>query len=557
MKMLTPAVLRDHVPFLPPIRNTDKLLHSGEKTRGRLSQTSKIRPQTKGKEPESASQMEDDSKKYSLTKDEVALFRNSHKQSVCVAMLRQGLHRSFSELLGLTHRWNAVRDASERGSDIWEQQPLEEQDHKLDQLQLCLTRAEAAQRAGRYEEVYENQVALACYFVEPEDKWLAHHFYERSLLSAAMVTTDGGRREAEANSNMGHVCTERDGVSVAGQLERAQAHYEAFHHLTEGRGWEDEAGRTLHSRACQCLWRIYTLLADNMLENKDYQPAIQTLTKAFLLAKEGGDKAVEGKAAYRVGLAYQSVGDHETAETYLNLYMDISADLGDDESLGTAYKAVAKSLESEGKLGESVQYLEKFVEVSQDESLKHNLEEACMCLGVFFCSRGQYDRGCQHFQRAYEIAQNLHSVAVLQKAQVYLGTARACMMMSTYSSHVAQARHVHTCRLVAWKESRNDTFAQADGFILLLPSALTSSLKSDSVPAIPPPWFTEEAVLWVMRSYFLSNHLICFFPYPIFYFIYFFTFLYFVLANSNLAVLFLRFMSGFASCSEPSEVLLV
>ncbi|XP_061109168.1 tetratricopeptide repeat protein 29 [Conger conger] len=454
--MLTPAVLRDNVPFLPPIRNTDKLLQSREKLGGRISQTSKVRPQSRGRETESSSPMEDDSKKYSLTKDEVALFRNCHKQSVCVDMLRQGYHRSFSELLALLHRWNATRDASERGSDIWEQQPLEEQDHKLDQLCHFLTRAEAAQRADLYEEVYEHQVSLARYFVEPEDKWLSHHFYESSLVTARKVKTDWGRKEAEANSNMGHVCTER------GQLETARAHYEAFHHLTEGQAWRDEAGQALHSQACECLWRIHTLLADRMLENKDYRPAIETLTKAFQMAREGGDKAVEGKAAYRVGLAYQSAGDHETAERYLNLYMDISTVLGDDESLGTAYKAIAKSLESEGKLGESIELLEKFVEVSQDESLKHNLEEACMCLGVFFCSRGQYDKGCQHFERAYEIAQHLNSVAVLQKAQVYLGTARACMMMSAYSSHVAEARNVDSCKLVVWKETRNDMFNQAD-----------------------------------------------------------------------------------------------
>ncbi|KAJ8383185.1 hypothetical protein SKAU_G00039630 [Synaphobranchus kaupii] len=454
--MFTPAVLREHVPFLPPIRNTDKLFQSRDKLRGSLSGTSKARAQTKAKEPEQTSQVEDDSNKYSLTKDEVAIFRNSHKHNLCVEMLRQGYHRSFSELLALIHRWNATRAAAEHGASIWQQQPLEEQHHKLDQLQHLLTRAETAQRAGRYEEVYENQVALACYFVEPEDKWLSHHFYETGLVSARRVKQDGGRREAEANSNMGHVCTER------GQLETAREHYEAFHHLTEGQAWKDEAGRTLHSQACQCLWGIYTLLADKMLENKEYGPAIETLTKAFQMAKEGGDKAVEGQAAYRVGLAYQSAGNHRTAERYLNLYVDISTVLGDEESLGNAYKAFAKSLESEGKLGESVEYLEKFVEVSQDESLKHNLEEACMCLGVFFCSKGQYDRGCQHFERAYEIAQHLNNVCVLQKAQVYLGTARACMMMASYSGQVAQARRVDTCKLVAWKESRNDMFIDAD-----------------------------------------------------------------------------------------------
>ncbi|KAI1883654.1 hypothetical protein AGOR_G00233790 [Albula goreensis] len=271
--MFAPAVLREHVPFLPAIANTDKLLQSREKFRERLSQTSKSRvlTQSKVKETGSATQVGEDSKKYSLTKDEVALFRHSQKHNVCVDMLRQGYHRSFSEMLALIHRWNASREAAEHGSAIWQQVPLEEQAQKLDQLQHFLTRAESAQRAGQYDEMYDNRVALARYFVEPEDKWLSHHFYETSLLSARMVKTDGGRREAEANANIGHVLTEQ------GQLETAQEHYEAFYHLTEGQAWKDEAGQTLHSQACQYLWRIYTLLADNLLENKEYGPAIHTL----------------------------------------------------------------------------------------------------------------------------------------------------------------------------------------------------------------------------------------------------------------------------------------
>ncbi|KAJ8403610.1 hypothetical protein AAFF_G00349360 [Aldrovandia affinis] len=454
MKMFTPAVLREHVPFLPAITNTDKLLHSREKLRERLSRTPNVREQRKLKETKSISQKEDDSKKSSLTKGEVALFRHSHKHNVCVDMLRQGYHRSFSEFLALIHRWNASRETTYHGSAIWQQQqPLEEQAHKLDQLQLCLTRAEAGQRAGRYEEVYDNQVQLARYFVDPEDKWLAHYFYENSLISARKVKMDGGRREAEANSSMGQVYTER------GQLETAREHYEVFHHLTEGQAWKDEDGQPLHARACQCLWRIYTLLADKIPEDKEHGPAIEILTKAYQMSKEGGDKKVEGKAAYQVGLAYQSVGDQETAKRYLHIYMDISTVLGDDESLGNACKAIAKSLESEGNLVEAVQYLEKFMEVSQHESLKHNLEEACMCLGVFFCSRGQFDKGCQHFERAYEIAEELKNMAALQKAQVYLGTARAYKMMVAYSGHIAET-NMET--LLAWKDNRIDMFNDAD-----------------------------------------------------------------------------------------------
>lgn len=79
----------------------------------------------------------------------ICSYQNSFKHSICIEMLRQGYHKSFSELFALIQKWNALRDAGGPGSAIWQQKPLEEQHEKLDQLQHFLTRAEAAQRAGK------------------------------------------------------------------------------------------------------------------------------------------------------------------------------------------------------------------------------------------------------------------------------------------------------------------------------------------------------------------------------------------------------------------------
>ncbi|MBN3277806.1 TTC29 protein, partial [Polyodon spathula] len=76
-------------------------------------------------------------------------YKNSHKHSVCVNMLHEGYHKSFSELFALIQKWNTSREAAGPGSAIWQEEPLEKQPDKLDQLQHFLTRAEAAQRAGQ------------------------------------------------------------------------------------------------------------------------------------------------------------------------------------------------------------------------------------------------------------------------------------------------------------------------------------------------------------------------------------------------------------------------
>ncbi|NXP78608.1 TTC29 protein, partial [Ramphastos sulfuratus] len=98
-----------------------------------------------------------------------------------------------------------------------------------------------------------------------------------------------------------------------GHIMRAAEHYEAFYQLAEGSTWKDETGRTYNSLACEHLWRIYTLLADKMLENKEHQKAIRMLTKASKLAKEGGNMKMEGEAAYCLSLAYHLAGELQAA----------------------------------------------------------------------------------------------------------------------------------------------------------------------------------------------------------------------------------------------------
>ncbi|NXD40629.1 TTC29 protein, partial [Copsychus sechellarum] len=98
-----------------------------------------------------------------------------------------------------------------------------------------------------------------------------------------------------------------------GNVTKATEYFEAFYQITEGTSWKDETGRTYASLACQHLWRIYTLLADKMLENKEHQEAIKMLKKALKMAKEGGDIKTQGEAAYCLSLAYHFSGEHETA----------------------------------------------------------------------------------------------------------------------------------------------------------------------------------------------------------------------------------------------------
>nr|XP_035973000.1 tetratricopeptide repeat protein 29-like [Halichoerus grypus] len=286
-------------------------------------------------------------------------------------MLRDGYHKSFSELFALMEKWDALRETARVRSLLWLQRPLEEQPDKLDHFYHYLTRAEAAERKEYFEGVYNNLYALACYFNNSEDKWVRNYFYERCFKIAQLIKIDGGKKEAEAHAHMG-LLFEEDG-----QLLEAAEHYEAFHQLTQGRVWKDETGRFLNLLACESLLRTYRLLSDKMLENKEYKQAIRILIKASEIAKEGSDKKMEGEASYYLGLAHLAAGEYETALTVLNTYSKISTDLDDDLSLGRAYEAIAKVLQRDGFL---IMVVLVVVVVSSGKKKKKNRYRLCQVL---------------------------------------------------------------------------------------------------------------------------------------------------------------------------------
>uniref|UniRef100_A0A8C3BDR2 Tetratricopeptide repeat protein 29 n=1 Tax=Cairina moschata TaxID=8855 RepID=A0A8C3BDR2_CAIMO len=376
--------------------------------------------------------------------------RNSYKENICIDMLRQGYHKSFSELFTLIQKWNALREAAGPGSAIWQQKSLEEQPDKLDQLYHFLTRAEAAQRAGHYGEVYDNQLNLAYCFNDPEDEWLRNYFYERCFNTAQLIKTDGGKRQAQAHAHAGLISEEQ------GHVMKAAEHYEAFYQLTEGSTWKDEAGRTYNSLACEHLWRIYTLLADKMLENKEQEQAIKMLRKAFIMAKAGGDKKMEGEAAYCLSLAYHFAGEEKTALSILNTSVKIFTALCDSSGLGRAYEMIAKILVSQGKVDETLMSLEEFMKVAEDAHLSQSLVDACVLLGNIYNERGNYNKAFEYFTKAFEAASILNNLPLEGETKTYCGIAKTHKLMVAFNSYIEAEDPVSLKYLLAWKENRSD-----------------------------------------------------------------------------------------------------
>ncbi|KAK5893227.1 hypothetical protein CgunFtcFv8_006120 [Champsocephalus gunnari] len=348
-----------------------------------------------------------------LSKAEISLFRNSLKQNICVELLQQGFHRSFSELFLLLRSDQQRRAEEEFESD---ELPLEQQWDKMETLRRHLSRAEQAE----------------------------------NTCSWTVTGSRGGRSRpaTEARACLAEVYLQ------LGDLQAARQQADQCLQQAEGEGWVDSSGQPLRLRALRALSSVYSRLADAPLEAEDHSEALRLLHRGHSIAAEAEDKKLEFDTLFRLGLTYQSAGDHDTAKQLFNTCMQICGSLHDAEGLGKSYKALSKSIESEGNTQETLECLEKLVDISRDNGLKRNLADAFICLGNTYFTMREYSRASEFFLQGYEVSCELGDVALLQKAQVLVGTSRARSLFGKFSADVESCSPAALKRLILWKDTR-------------------------------------------------------------------------------------------------------
>ncbi|TMS02201.1 Tetratricopeptide repeat protein 29 [Larimichthys crocea] len=192
---------------------------------------------------------------------------------------------------------------------------------------------------------------------------------------------------------------------------------------------------------------FFLLLSDQSRRSADFSLAVQLqtpldqhqdkletirrhLSSAEQAERSAEDKHSEAGASYQLGLGYQRAGDHTAAKQFFNRSMQMCGTLQDTEGLGKCYKAMAKSLHSEGNDAEAIRFLEKLVDICV--MMPRQLVEAFLSLGHVYFTQGQYERASEFFLKSYELSCDLDDVALLQEAQVWVGSARAHSTVREY-----------------------------------------------------------------------------------------------------------------------------
>ncbi|XP_022108504.1 tetratricopeptide repeat protein 29-like [Acanthaster planci] len=398
-------------------------------------------------------------KKPSLTKLDTQKYRNTFFHNLCLEMLKDGFHRSFSEVFALVQQQKAEINAAGPDSLLQDRRLLAEQEVKLEEMKKRLTEAELALRIDDIDGVFTARNHLAEYFLDTGDLWLSDHFFISCLEMAQKIKGDGRRKEGEAHCNMGRAYERRK------EYREAAVHFEAFDDLTsKNPDWKNAEGQSLHSEACEHLRRLYTTIAEiyQQGEGKDPQEAIANLLKAFEKAKESGDGQKEGEASYRLGLAYESIGDSETALMYHTGFMDICKKVGDQDGMGKACEAIAKAYEKQGKLDEAVRYLEMFEDIAEksDQLAAHG--KACSCLGEIYNSLGKYKKASHYFGKAFNIARSMDKPPFFEAMRAEFGIANAHGALRRFMGLIERPDKTKMLELIDWKDVRNDQMAEEE-----------------------------------------------------------------------------------------------
>eukprot|EP00217_Crustomastix_stigmatica_P011837 CAMPEP_0183797340 /NCGR_PEP_ID=MMETSP0803_2-20130417/15412_1 /TAXON_ID=195967 /ORGANISM="Crustomastix stigmata, Strain CCMP3273" /LENGTH=410 /DNA_ID=CAMNT_0026042009 /DNA_START=52 /DNA_END=1284 /DNA_ORIENTATION=- len=365
------------------------------------------------------------------------------KQSLLVEMLVEGHPAAFVDMFYLTHRDGVADDTptpaelEARGIDPETFVPEEEvAPESLQFLKEQLVLADDAARKSQMREVFDAYMRLARYFEGADNHRKAIFFYEKCLKTAQSAGDSDG--ELEANLHMGGACEH------VGDTEKAAEYHEKHHALALQCGDDDAL-----STAQQNLVQVYRRRADELEEAGELGAAVSSLDKCLAVAKQSTDTTAEGLANYRLGQAYEKLGDYQRALQYHQDYRRLCTLSGDKTGEGTACCALASTHQALGDTEAAISNLETFLELAKNGD-PASQARACCSLGIIYMKQKKFERAVTYFEKFFEVARSLHDRRMLDVARVNLGIARGSVRTGRLMDIVASDAHT----LLQWKNVR-------------------------------------------------------------------------------------------------------
>lgn len=381
------------------------------------------------------------------------------KKSLSISMLLEGRTQAFVEFFNVTHgNLGGVASTSGQNRSRGGGKGAAAGDDPLPQEALLLMRtrlskADAAAREGKMEEVYASYQALAGYFSQLGRLEHSEFFMKKALRLAREGAWAAGI--VEGYLALGTVYEGLQDIPSA-----ISCHERRLATAIDNSLAEDAEG------AYRSLTAVYLRQAEAEEHVGNLAAALASYGRCLGAAERAGDTRVVARANLRMGLLHHEASRWHDAMTHLRRYIEgggSEALGGDQVSEGVAHTTLARCLreigDSEGSVGLLESYLEATVQqrggaggASQD---LRGPAIACCTLGVIHYEKGEYPKAVVSFERLFEISRALGDRGMTDVARFNLGVARGAQRIATFMAVVAE----DLPKLLSWKVSRADIFS--------------------------------------------------------------------------------------------------
>lgn len=367
------------------------------------------------------------------------------KQDLLIDVLVEGFPDAFIDFFHLTHR-SASELAGELDDEEVAAQPecgfVPTDDIYTESLPFVkdnLINIDEATRKGDTREVYTSCINLARYFEDVAHYDKALVFYQKAkVLTFRMEEID---LLIDVTRSLGMI-HER-----LGDINSAMSFHEKHLELCDKlQGDEKEQQR---QQANQNLVKVYQRSADLLESSGNIQKSIVLLDKCLDACNACGDETSAGHVNYRLGLAYQKLGEQEKALAFHSQYYDISVKLEDKTGEGIACCALAEAHQDLGNVDDAIKNLEAYLELAKNED-PGSQARACCRMGIIYYRQMKFDSAVTYFEKFFELARSLNNRRMLDTARVNLGIARGSAQFPKYVEVV----NSNMPTLLHWKNAR-------------------------------------------------------------------------------------------------------
>lgn len=362
------------------------------------------------------------------------------RRKFCVELLMNGCPVAYEHLFNLTTINKAL------GCDA----------DKMRVLQQKLVQVETAQKNNDIISSFMNLRFLGGYFESKGDfleseilHTLALDFVLNPLNAPGIFTSD---QIAEAYHSQGHVREVRGRVDLA---------LESFHKMHEFALKGCKSGTDLSPVFVSCCTQMIQLLtkqADKFETEKQFDLAIEPLTRALEFAQVGCLMDLVRMAQFRLGLLMHNLENIPAAINFLELYMD-GVKAKNDKFYHRACAILADSHFLQGDTVLAIAFLEQLVMSAKEAGEQRMSVDACSRLGQINSAKNNHPVAIAWLERAYEGSRTLGDPELAMRCQIDLGVARAAAVKDSYELCLKNVTQ-ETCllRLLSWKEARDNTF---------------------------------------------------------------------------------------------------